>query len=131
MFRWNIFTKLLYSFEESENSKFIDDFDIDTEKEKHVNKKKSEEEIRKQKEEEAKEKENKTKQDLLNHSEILVKELPKSPTYHTSYIHDSYIYIIGGIDYYFSKEKSKIYYLPSTHRQTANLRAKNKGRYLG
>ena len=76
----------------------FDDFDTDTEKGKQVNKKKTEEEKGKQ-EEEAKEKEHKTKQDLLHHwSEILVKEPPKSRTCHTSFIHDSYLYIIGDID---------------------------------
>ena len=79
---------------------FLDDFDSDAEKEKQVSKKKTEEEIKKQ-EEEAKEKENeeKTKQDLLNHwSKVLVKEPPKRRTCHTSFIHDSYLYVIGGID---------------------------------
>jgi hypothetical protein len=86
-------------------------------KENKLTKKKTEEEIVKQ-EEETKEKENKAKQDLLHHwSKILVKEPPKSRTCHTSFIHDSYLYIIGGIDYYFSKEKSKIYYLHSAHSQ--------------
>ena len=79
---------------------FLDDFDKDSDKEKQVGKKKTEEEIKKQ-EEAAKEKENeeKTKQDLLNHwSKILVKEPPKRRTCHTSFIHDSYLYVIGGID---------------------------------
>ena len=79
---------------------FLDDFDKEADKEKLVSKKKSEEEIRKQ-EEDAKEKESeeKTKQELLNHwSKILVKEPPKRRTCHTSFIHDSYFYVIGGID---------------------------------
>jgi hypothetical protein len=50
-------------------------------------------------EKEKKENENKLKQQVLNHwSKLLVKEPPKRRTCHTSFIHDSYLYVIGGID---------------------------------
>ena len=74
--------------------------DFDKEKEKEITKKKSEEELKKQ-EEEAKEKEEEEqlKQSVLNHwSKLLLKEPPKRRTCHTSFIHDSYFYVVGGID---------------------------------
>ena len=50
-------------------------------------------------EKEKKENENKLKQQVLDHwSKLLVKEPPKRRTCHTSFIHDSYLYVIGGID---------------------------------
>ena len=55
--------------------------------------KKTEEEQKKKEEEET------LKQNVLNHwSKILVKEAPKRRTCHTSFIYESYLYIIGGID---------------------------------
>ena len=76
------------------------DFEEDFDSEKETNKKKSEEEIRRQEEEaKLKEEEEKLKQDLLNHwSKLLLKEPPKRRTCHTSFIHDSYFYVVGGID---------------------------------
>ena len=77
---------------------FLDDFDKELEKERQANKKKSEGES---KEEEAKkqQEEEDNKQTVLNHwSKILVKEPPKRRTCHTSFIHDSNFYVIGGID---------------------------------
>ena len=61
---------------------------------------KSDEEI-KQEEEEAKKKEeeNNIKERLLAHwSKLLLKEPPKRRSSHTSFIHDGYFYVIGGID---------------------------------
>ena len=55
----------------------------------------------KKQEEEAKEKEEEEqlKQSVLNHwSKLLLKEPPKRRTCHTSFIHDSYFYVVGGID---------------------------------
>jgi hypothetical protein len=50
-------------------------------------------------EKEKKENEDNLKQQVLNHwSKLLVKEPPKRRTCHTSFIHDSYLYVIGGID---------------------------------
>ena len=50
-------------------------------------------------EKEKKENENKLKQQVLDHwSKLLVKEPPKRRTCHTSFIHDSYLYVVGGID---------------------------------
>ena len=74
--------------------------DFDKEKEKEMTKKKSEEELKKQEEEkQEKENEEKLKQDLLNHwSKLLLKEPPKRRTCHTSFIHDSFFYVVGGID---------------------------------
>jgi hypothetical protein len=78
----------------------IVDFEEDFDSEKETNKKKTEEEIKKREEEaKQKEEEDKLKQDLLNHwSKLLLKEPPKRRTCHTSFIHDSYFYVIGGID---------------------------------
>ena len=48
---------------------------------------------------EKKENEDKLKQQVLDHwSKLLVKEPPKRRTCHTSFIHDSYLYVVGGID---------------------------------
>ena len=50
-------------------------------------------------EKEKKENEDNLKQQVLNHwSKLLVKEPPKRRTCHTSFIHDSYLYVVGGID---------------------------------
>ena len=50
-------------------------------------------------EKEEKENENKLKQKVIDHwSKLLVKEPPKRRTCHTSFIHDSFLYVIGGID---------------------------------
>ena len=50
-------------------------------------------------EKEKKENEDNLKQQVLNHwSKHLVKEPPKRRTCHTSFIHDSYLYVVGGID---------------------------------
>ena len=50
-------------------------------------------------EKEKKENEDKLKQQVLDHwSKLLVKEPPKRRTCHTSFIHDSYLYVVGGID---------------------------------
>ena len=65
---------------------------------KHLEK--SDEEI-KQEEEEAKKKEEEEsiKEKLLTHwSKILLKEPPKRRSNHTSFIHDNFFYVIGGID---------------------------------
>ena len=50
-------------------------------------------------EKEKKENEDNLKQQVLDHwSKLLVKEPPKRRTCHTSFIHDSYLYVVGGID---------------------------------
>ena len=50
-------------------------------------------------EKEKKENEDNLKQQVLGHwSKLLVKEPPKRRTCHTSFIHDSYLYVVGGID---------------------------------
>ena len=61
---------------------------------------KSDEEIRQEEEElKKKEEENTIKEKLLSHwSKILLKEPPKRRSSHTSFIHDGYFYVIGGID---------------------------------
>ena len=75
--------------------------DIDTLREPpKKNLEKSDEEI-KQEEEEAKKKEeeNEIKEKLLSHwSKLLLKEPPKRRSSHTSFIHDGFFYVIGGID---------------------------------
>ena len=89
-------TLIISSKKYSTIAEFLDDFDKELEKERQANKKKSEGES---KEEEKKQKEEDNKQNLLNHwSKILVKEPPKRRTCHTSFIHDSNFYVIGGID---------------------------------
>ena len=52
-----------------------------------------------EKEKEELKEEEEQKQNVLNHwSKLLVKEPPKRRTCHTSFIYDSYLYVIGGID---------------------------------
>ena len=75
--------------------------DIDTLREPpKKNLEKSDEEIRQEEEEtKKKEEENAIKEKLLTHwSKILLKEPPKRRSSHTSFIHDGYFYVIGGID---------------------------------
>jgi hypothetical protein len=76
-------------------AEFQDDFYLEKKA-----KKKTEEEIKKQEEEaQEKEKEEEIKQSVLSHwSKLLVKEPPKRRTCHVSFIHDSFFYVIGGID---------------------------------
>ena len=61
---------------------------------------KSDEEIKLEEEEaKKKEEENNIKERLLAHwSKLLLKEPPKRRSSHTSFIHDGYFYVIGGID---------------------------------
>ena len=67
------------------------DFEEDLERE---NNKKPDE-----KEEQEKDEDETQKQNVLDHwAKLLVKEPPKRRTCHTSFIHDSYLYVIGGID---------------------------------
>ena len=52
-----------------------------------------------EKEKEEVKEEEEQKQNVLNHwSKLLVKEPPKRRTCHTSFIYDSFLYVIGGID---------------------------------
>ena len=61
---------------------------------------KSEEELKQESEEsKKKDEEEKIKENLLTHwSKLLLKEPPKRRSNHTSFIHDDYFYVIGGID---------------------------------
>ena len=82
-------------------------------------------------EKEKKENENKLKQQVLDHwSKLLVKEPPKRRTCHTSFIHDSYLYVIGGIDIT-EKKQDDIYKVNIKEPNSSWIKIDTLGEKLG
>jgi hypothetical protein len=82
-------------------------------------------------EKEKKENEDNLKQQVLNHwSKLLVKEPPKRRTCHTSFIHDSYLYVIGGIDIT-EKKQDDIYKVNIKEPNSSWIKIDTLGEKLG
>ena len=83
------------------------------------------------KEKEEVKEEEEQKQNVLNHwSKLLVKEPPKRRTCHTSFIYDSYLYVIGGIDIT-EKKQDDIYKVNIKEPNSSWEKIDNLGEKLG